>query len=39
MKDFYESPQVEVIEVQVELGFATSETEQLPPFEDGGQGF
>ena len=39
MEDFYESPQIEVIEVQVEQGFATSDTGQLFPFEDGGQGY
>ena len=39
MKEFYESPQIEVIEVQVEQGFATSENGQLLPFEDGGQGY
>lgn len=33
MKKFYETPQVEVIEIEVEKGFATSPGN--PGFEDG----
>ena len=36
MNETYESPTVEVIEVDVEQGFATS---QLPKYEDGQQGW
>lgn len=36
MKKNYDSPQIEVIEIQVEKGFAES---QLPTLNDGGVGF
>ena len=36
MKEIYESPLIEIIEVQVELGFANS---QLPGVGDGEQGW
>ena len=38
MKENYESPQIEVVEIQVEKGFAVSDL-QLESFGDGGQGY